>query len=177
MHIAIGSTNPIKIGAAERVMSALYPDARFSSVEVASGVAVQPRGDLETRTGAINRAVAAQQATDAEFGIGFEGGIVELDMGMFVCAWAAIAAKDDRIGVGGGNNMLLPNAVADLVRGGLELGEAMDQLFKTQDLSHREGAIGTFTDGLITRQDSFEYLLKMALAPFRTERWYREIRR
>ena len=172
MLIAIGSKNPVKVAAAEAVMTPLYEGATFVHLEVPSGVRGQPWGDLETRQGAINRARAAREAADAEFGVGLEGGVIENEIGMFTCAWVAVAHRDGRLGIGGGNNVQLPEAVAALVRHGLELGEAMDQLFKTEGLKHREGAIGTFTDGLVTRQESFMYVLRLALAPFRTQAWY-----
>ncbi|MBX3083078.1 MAG: inosine/xanthosine triphosphatase [Anaerolineae bacterium] len=172
MLVAIGSKNPIKVAAAEGVFKPLFPDVQFVHLEVPSGVRGQPWGDLETRNGAINRARTVQQQADAEFGVGLEGGVLENEIGMFTCAWVAIAARDGRIGIGGGNNVQLPEAVAALVRDGLELGEAMDKLFKTQGLKHREGAIGTFTDGLVTRQDSFMFVLRLALAPFRAAQWY-----
>jgi inosine/xanthosine triphosphatase len=172
MLICVGSTNPIKIAAAEGVLASLYPGATFASREVSSGVRAQPWGEAETRTGAINRARAAQHAADADLGVGFEGGVVENEIGLFVCAWVAVADRAGKVGVGGSTNMQLPEAVAVLVRQGLELGEAMDQLFKTQDLSHREGAVGTFTNGLVTRQESFMVLLRLALAPFRMPAWY-----
>ena len=173
MLIAVGSKNPIKVGATEAVFRLLHSDAEFVHLEVPSGVRGQPWGDVETRTGAINRAKAAQQQVDAEFGVGLEGGVLENEIGMFTCAWVAVAHRDGRLGIGGGNNVQLPEAVAALVRQGLELGEAMDQLFKTEKLKHREGAIGTFTNGLVTRQDSFMYVLRLALAPFRAAHWYR----
>jgi inosine/xanthosine triphosphatase len=173
MLIAIGSRNPIKVAAAESVLKPLYPNAEFVHQEVASGVRGQPWGDLETRNGAINRARAVQQQADAEFGVGLEGGVLENEIGMFTCAWVAVVHRDGRIGIGGGNNVQLPNAVAVLVREGLELGEAMDKLFKTEKLKHREGAIGVFTDGLVTREESFMYVLRLALAPFRgAAQWY-----
>jgi non-canonical (house-cleaning) NTP pyrophosphatase len=52
------------------------------------------------------------------------------------------------------------------------MGEALDRLLHTHDIKHREGAIGTFTGGLVTRQDSFMLLMRLALAPFRTPEWY-----
>jgi inosine/xanthosine triphosphatase len=172
LRIAIGSKNPVKIAAGEATLAPLYPGASFVHVEVPSGVRAQPWGETETRTGAINRARAALSAADADLGLGFEGGVVENELGLFVCAWVAIASRDGRLGVGGSTNMQLPTAVAALVRGGLELGVAMDQLFATKNLRHREGAVGTFTDGLVTRQESFEFLVRLALAPFRTPSWY-----
>jgi non-canonical (house-cleaning) NTP pyrophosphatase len=56
MLIAIGSLNPVKIHAAERVLQPLFPHAKLRPVQASSGVPEQPWGETETRTGAINRA-------------------------------------------------------------------------------------------------------------------------
>jgi len=170
--IAIGSTNPIKCGAAEAVLRPLYPEAQFVSLNGVSGVSAQPMTDAETRLGAINRARHAQQTTQADWGIGFEGGIAPTELGLFTVGWVAVADRSGTVGVGGSPSVRLPAAVVALLEQGLELGEAMDQLFATQDLSHREGAIGVFSGGLVTRQESFEFSLKLALAPFRAAEWY-----
>lgn len=172
MRIAIGSTNPVKRRAAESVLGGLYATAEFIAVEVDSGVPAQPWGEVETRTGAINRARAAQRACNADLGVGFEGGVMDTEIGIFLCAWVAVADRAGSVGVGGSTNMQLPPAVADLLRQGIELGEAMDRLFSTEGLKHREGAVGAFTDGLVTRQEAFEFSLKLALARFRSPWWY-----
>ena len=55
MRIAVGSGNPVKRDATARV----FPDATVVAESVPSGVAEQPFGHDETRTGAQNRAAAA----------------------------------------------------------------------------------------------------------------------
>ena len=65
MRVAIGSTNPVKCNAVRAVLSPLFPGASFVTVDVPSGVAAQPWGDVETRTGAHNRARAARAAARA----------------------------------------------------------------------------------------------------------------
>lgn len=172
MKIAIGSTNPVKVQATKAVLQPQFADAVFVSIIVPSGVSAQPFGDQETRQGAVNRAQAARLATDAELGVGLEGGVQESELGMFTCAWCAIASNDGRIGVGGNACTLLPPDVADMVRSGVELGHAMDRFTSRHNTKHGLGAIGLLTDGLLTRQSAYEYLIKMALAPFIRQSWY-----
>ena len=75
MRAAIGSTNPIKVAAARSVMRRIF-GAGVVIVPVAGGVSAQPWGDVETRRGAIHRAhTALLNATDAELGLGLEGGV------------------------------------------------------------------------------------------------------
>lgn len=172
MRIAIGSTNPVKCNATRAVLTLLYPDAEFACVEVPSGVPVQPWGDLETRTGALNRARAALAETQSEIGIGLEGGVHDSEFGLMTCAWCVIVDSQGRIGVGGNSSMLLPNTIAAAIRRGEELGTAMDQLANKHNTKHHEGAIGILTKHLETRQSAYETLLRLALAPFQNPAWY-----
>ncbi len=172
MRIAVGSTNPVKCRAAEGVLSPLYSAVTFSAFEVESGVRAQPWGDLETRQGAINRARAALSAGDADLGVGFEGGVVENEIGLFVCSWAAIVDGTGYLGVGGNCGLQLPDSVAAALRAGGELGPAMDALVGAHNTRQREGAVGILTGGLVDRQAAFEFILRLALAPFRNRQWY-----
>lgn len=165
MRIAIGSTNPTKTRAVEKVLRVLFDDLEILALQVASGIAVQPIGDEETRRGALNRARAVLELTDAEWGFGLEGGVIETEFGVMTNAWCVIAARDGRIGVGGSANMLLPASVARRVlRDGLELGDAINEFANTQDIKRGLGAIGVLTGGLLDRQGAYEYIVKLALA-------------
>ena len=165
MKIAIGSTNPTKTRAVENVLRALYSELEMITLEVASGISAQPIGDEETRTGAHNRAQRVLELTDAEWGFGLEGGVIQTEFGVMTNAWCVIVARDGRVGVGGSANMLLPEIVAQRVlQDGRELGEAMDEYANTQDVKRGQGAIGILTRGLLNRQGAYEYIVKLALA-------------
>ncbi len=165
MKIAIGSTNPTKTRAVEIVLRALYSDLEIIALNVPSGVSAQPIGDAETRRGAHNRARTVLQMTDAAWGFGLEGGVIQTEFGLMTNAWCVIVARDGRVGVGGSANMLLPDIVAQRVlQDGRELGEAMDEYANTQDVKRGQGAIGILTRGLLNRQGAYEYIVKLALA-------------
>ena len=167
--IAVGSANPVKIGAVRAVLGSLAPHARIDGIAVPSTVDDQPVGDDETIRGALARASAARDALGADLGIGIEGGVVEeSDGSMRTCAWAAVVARDGRSGVGGSLAMPLPSRVARMVRDGLELGHAMDRLVGENDTKHGKGAVGILTRGLVDRQRAYEILVSYALAPLLT---------
>ena len=171
--IAVGSTNPVKIGAARAVLGAIAPQASIDGIAVASTVPDQPFGDEETIRGALARASAAREAMDAQLGVGIEGGVVEApDGSMHTCAWAAIVDAHGRTGVGGSLAMPLPRRVAELIRGGVELGHAMDQLVGAHNTKHGAGAVGILTAGLVDRQRAYEILVSYAVAPFLTSELY-----
>ena len=172
MRIAIGSTNPVKCNATRAVLKPLYPDAEFVGVDVPSGISAQPWGDQETRTGAVNRARAAMNAAHADWGVGLEGGVQDSEFGLMTTAWCALVDSTGRTGVGGNACILLPDAVAQEVRAGSELGVAIDHLTQRHNTKHANGAIGILTNDLETRQSAYETIIRLALAPFQNPDWY-----
>jgi inosine/xanthosine triphosphatase len=170
--VGVGSKNPVKLAAARAVIGRLTPGARVEPVSVASTVRDQPFGDEETIRGALARARGAREAVAGELGIGIEGGVVDADGSMRTCAWAAVVDVTGREGVGGSLAMPLPERVAQLIRDGFELGEAMDRLTGEHNTKQRQGAVGILTAGLVDRQAAYEVILSYALARFLTpELW------
>ena len=165
MKAVVGSKNPVKIAATQEVLRRVHGNGvGVEGVPVESGVADQPWGDEETLHGAVNRARAALTADGATWGVGLEGGLVEIDGRVFTCAWCAVARDDGATGIAGGANLLLPPPVAEAVRGGAELGPTMDALTGLQDTKRRQGAIGILTRGYLDRQSAYEHVLTLALA-------------
>ena len=179
-RVVVGSTNPVKIAAVRVVLERIGARARVDGIAVASGVRDQPVGDDETIRGATQRARAVLAETDAEFAVGLEGGVVDargVAAGarvMRTCAWAAVVARDGRVGTGGSLAMTLPARVATLVRDGVELGHAMDRVTGGHDTKRGAGAVGILTAGLVDRQRAYEALVAYALAPFLTPELYDE---
>ena len=164
--VAVGSLNPVKIGAVRSVIARVAPSARVEGVAAASGVPDQPWGDDETIRGASARARAAREALDADWGVGIEGGVVaNADGSVRTCAWAAVASRGGRFGVGGSLSIELPDSVAQLVRSGLELGHAMDAVTGERDVKRGVGAVGILTRGLVTRAEAYEVIVAYAMAP------------
>jgi inosine/xanthosine triphosphatase len=164
--VAVGSTNPVKVSAARAVIARVAPAARVEGIQVSATVRDQPWGDEETIRGARSRAEVARRTLDADLGIGIEGGVVTDEQGLRTCAWAAVVGPGGREGTGGSLAMPLPPVVAELVRTGLELGDAMDRVAGTRDVKRGQGAVGLLTAGLIDRQRAYETLITYALVPF-----------
>lgn len=167
-RVAVGSSNPVKLAAARAVIASMHAGADFEAIAVPSGVPDQPFGDEETIRGARARAVAAREALDADLGVGLEGGVVEGEAGMRTCAWCVVVHRDGRSGVGGSLSMPLPDALAAMIRDGVELGHAMDRFAATRGTKHGRGAVGILTGGRIDRQGAYEVLVTYAMAPFIT---------
>lgn len=172
-RIAVGSVNPVKLGAVMDVVRRWRPSVLVEGVHVPSGVPDQPIGDDETIQGAAARARGARVALDADIGVGLEGGIVDQPGAtMRTCAWAVVALRDGTEFIGGSLAMPIPDAVAVLVRQGVELGHAMDVVSGQPNTKHGAGAVGILTHGLIDRQRAYEVLVTYALSPLiATEYW------
>lgn len=182
MDVAVGSENPVKRRAVERV----FESATVETRAVESGVSEQPIGHTETIAGARTRA-RESFGTDVAFGVGLEGGVAEFSStaerltngveddefngadGLFLIMWAAVA-DGKRIEVGAGPSIRLPDPIAREVLSGAELGPLLDERLGTDDsvvepyaddeqsqsipIAHGQGAIGVFTRGRITREDA-----------------------
>lgn len=163
--VAVGSTNPVKVRAVEAIVRHWNGAAVVRATPVPSLVPDQPWGDEETLRGARERASAARARMDADVGVGIEGGVVEAEGELRTCAWAAIALRDGRTFLGGSLSMPLPPGVADLVRGGAELGRAIDIVSGGTDTKRGAGAVGILTGGLVDRQRAYETIVAYAFAP------------
>ncbi|WP_254273692.1 DUF84 family protein [Haloarcula marina] len=165
MYVAVGSENPVKRVAVERTI-----DGRVEAVGVDSGVSEQPRGRRETVRGAENRARASLSATDAAFGVGIEGGVEsrEHPAGLWLIMWAAVT-DGESVHFGAGPSIRLPEAVADRVRAGEELGPVLDDRLGREAVSEQEGAVGIYTDGRVTRTDALADAVAGAFGPFFTD--------
>lgn len=166
--IIVASSNPVKIAAVRRGFAAVFPDLAFeiSGQSVPSGVSVQPMTDRETLAGARNRAENARSAVpEAEFWAGVEGGVEDGPDGMQAFAWIVVLGRD-RIGEARTGAFLLPPKIAELVRQGVELGEADDIVFGRSNSKQKDGAVGILTGGLIDRTGYYEHAVILALIPF-----------
>lgn len=66
----------------------------------------------------------------------------------------------------------LPNAVATLVRSGVELGAADDRVLGRTDSGKGTGTVGHLTRGIISRTSYYEHTVTLALIPFLWEGLY-----
>lgn len=159
MKIIIGSHNPAKIAAVKNVFASY--NAEFIQLDVPSGVSSMPFSDEETIKGAENRALASLESGKGDIGIGLEGGVQESKHGLFLSNWGALALQGMPPIIAGGARILLPDEIAERLRGGEELGPVMDEYARKQNVRKKEGAIGIFTNGYIDRTDMFTHIMKL----------------
>jgi inosine/xanthosine triphosphatase len=172
--ICIASTNPVKLNAAEAGFKAMFPGEDFSikGVSVPVSVSAQPMSDAETLRGATERATNARStAPDADYWVGIEGGVEDIDGEMNAFAWVVVL-DNARMGKGRSGAFILPPKVAELVRQGVELGEADDQIFLRNNSKQQNGAIGLLTDDAVDRVQLYVPAVIFALIPFKNPSLY-----
>ena len=124
-------------------------------------------GDEETIQGARNRCAACLKAVpEADYYCGLEGGCDMKKEEMSCFAWMVIMDKHGKEGKSRTGVFTLPPQVAALVKSGLELGYANDQVFKTTGSKRSGGAVGILTSGVVDRTQYYEQALVLALIPF-----------
>jgi inosine/xanthosine triphosphatase len=162
LTVAVGSTNPVKVEAVRAVMEKFYGDVRVIPVAVSSGVPEQPWG-METLQGARNRAIAALM--DCDLSVGIEAGVFERYDGLYDIQHCAVSDRRGRITYGAGSAFRYPDRVADKVRQGCTVGEAMMDVFHTRDRGDADGAIGVLTQGIMDRKQLTEQAVMAAMVP------------
>lgn len=166
MKIAVGTKNKAKLAAVEAwARKEFGDDFVIEGVSVESGIDDMPLNNEESILGAKNRAMNCLAMVDnADLGIGLEGGVETIDNQMYLCGWAAVVDKDGRIGVGNCGNIMVPMFIAKRLNNGEELGVIMHELHE-RDIRNFEGSMGIFTQGRVSRSDSFIRALQYAYAP------------
>ncbi|HMD90386.1 MAG TPA: inosine/xanthosine triphosphatase [Anaerolineaceae bacterium] len=172
--IIIASNNPVKIQAALQGFQRMFPAEEFTirQLSVPSGVNSQPFTDQETYLGACNRVDAAfQMDPQADFWVGIEGGVEEQDGELSAFAWIVVRSKNRRSRSRSGT-FLLPKKLVDLIRQGIELGEADDIVFNRSNSKQANGAIGILTGDVIDRTELYLHAVILALVPFKNDDLY-----
>jgi len=173
--VIVGSKNPVKISCAESGFQKAFPKTSFlvQGINVNSDVREQPFGDLETYQGAYNRAVNSKHTfPEADYWIGIEGGVEELGDDLVAYAWIVVVDKEGKLGKSKTSTFFLPNAIGQLIKEGMELGAADDQVFKRENSKQGNGAVGILTNGIVNRKEYYEQAVLLALIPFMNEDHY-----
>lgn len=170
MKILVGSKNPVKIEAVKEAFKKYYDEVEVTEFSVESNVPAQPYND-ETFFGAENRVfelkkINEQQNLNADYFTGIEGGISKVFNRWFAYGVVCIMDIDGRKGFGTSAHFELPEKVIKEIKNGRELGDVMNDIQNEQNTKQKKGAIGYFTNGIISRKDLYVPGIITALIPF-----------
>ncbi|MDE1328777.1 inosine/xanthosine triphosphatase [Vibrio aestuarianus] len=163
-NVTIASLNPAKINAVRSAFESVFPQQQFvfTGVSVPSGVADQPMSNDETHLGALNRVQHAKEIyPGADYYVGLEAGIE----GNVTFAWMIIESDTHR-GESRSASLMLPPIVLEKLATANELGDVMDEVFATENIKQKGGAISLLTQNQLTRSSVYQQALILALIPF-----------
>lgn len=173
MKIIVGSKNPVKVDSVREAFGKYWQDSITQGIDVDSGVSAQPMSEVETMNGARQRAIQALKSdSEANYGVGIEGGVTEVEGKMFECAWVAIVDRDGKEGLASGLYFELPEKIAKEIKKGGELGPLMDQFTGQTNVKQGAGAIGIFTKGQLDRKTAYVQIVLSALIKFVSPEWF-----
>jgi inosine/xanthosine triphosphatase len=167
LKIAIGTQNKAKVQAIQKGFREHYENVSFECLKTESNVSEQPFSDQETIEGALNRAKNVLRMTDADIGIGLEGGVTETLYGMFLCNWGGLVDRKGNEIIAGGARISLPAEIGKGLRQGRELGPLMDDFTQRSGIRQSEGAVGVFTDGIVTRDAMFLHVVQLLIGQWK----------
>jgi len=178
LRVTLGSRSPAKLAAVaaaltlvEESLAAAGEDpftVDLVGVNAASGVADQPWGEAETRQGALNRAEAALALEPAtHLSVGIEAGVAqEPGWPLWTFAWIIVLDRSGVRGAARSATFAVPEELAAGVRGGSELGDALDAAYGLRRAKDGPGAVGVLTGGLIDRPELYRTAMLLALTPW-----------
>lgn len=155
--VIVGSKNPTKVQA----VSNIFTDYDVKSLSVASHVSAQPFSDEETRIGAVNRAKVCASSQSGALGIGLEGGVMYVGRTLFLCNWGALVTETGKVFTASGARIALPVEIEKGLKTGEELSAVMDHYTNKKNVRNHEGAIGIFTNNLISREAMFTHVVQL----------------
>ena len=174
--VVVASTSPAKVDAVRAAIDRIAKiDPAFLKTTLralsAGGVApAMPMSDRETLDGARARAAAAAKTATAPFlAIGLEGGL-SVEPLVTLTSWVAVT-DGTRWGFGSGGRIVLPDAIAQQVRAGRELGDVIDEMAGA-NIRGTRGAWGWLTRDLIGRRQALLTATLAAMAPFYNSKLY-----
>ena len=172
--VCVASSNPVKLRATREGFERMYPGMDFEIRSTLPMISLpqQPSSDIETLQCAMLRAHNIRElAPGADYWVGIEGGVEDKPDGMVTFAWVVVL-DSSRAGRGKSGEFFLPEAVAQLVRQGMELGNADDKVFSRNNSKQGDGAVGLLTANVIDRAGLYTPAVIFALIPFKNTELY-----
>lgn len=184
-YFFVGSTNPVKVAAVKLAVADHWPQAEVIGYEVESGVAAQPRSDLETQAGAVQRAKLALAAGQQQYpevsptqtlGVGLEGGVTPWNGAVWSTVWAAVASTEGQIFTANGARIQLDPLLERPIMAGGEMGPVVAQLTGVSDVRKKQGMIGIVTRNFVTRTSEYGSIAKLAVGLWYGRDWAAPLR-
>lgn len=167
MLIIVGSQNPVKIQAVQKVFKKVFKKVTVKGKKVSSGVSCQPMSFETAFQGALTRAKQGfLNYKQAAFSVGIEGGLQKYSFGWTTAGVTVILDKKQKIGVAISAQLRLPEEVVRKIKAGKELGLVMEDISGEKNIKQKEGAFGYFSHNLVTREQAYIQAVSFSLSHF-----------
>ena len=170
--IAVGTTNTAKIQSVKlaiKRISTVCPEFENFQVigcGVSTTVSKQPMSDQESLDGATQRALGALLLnSDADYGIGIESGLQDIGSLWFESGWVVCVSKAGQKGIASSDRYEIRPHIVELIRSGLELSDAIEQVLGVEKVRTGSGFSGLITNNLINRTDSYVNAVILSFGP------------
>ena len=164
LTVAIGSTNPAKVQAVQNAFTG--ENIKVIPCSANSSVRSQPLSNEETLQGALNRAKDCLEKTDAELGIGLEGGIVFINNQPYLCHWGALVDRNQNSYFTNSPIIQLPGHYSQALLEGQDLDSIMQFHTGISNLGAKQGAIAVFTEDRLTRSQVLSQMVKVLIGQY-----------
>jgi len=162
--LAVGSTNPTKLGGVEKIARKIFKKFKLDSIKVASKIPGQPF-DGDTVRGAIYRAKIAKKKLKADYGIGLESGLFGYRGKYFNCQVCAVY-DGERTTIGYSMAFEVPVELAEEIRrSGRTMKDIFSEISGIKDIGKKKGALGYLSNGLAERSEMSEQAFLCAMMP------------
>jgi inosine/xanthosine triphosphatase len=172
--VNVGSKNKAKIWATRDVLLKIFKKVEVHGIEMEAKGPDNPMDD-EVKEGAVTR--AKESIGTADFGVGIEGGMFQLDDidRRRMVHYCAIVDKRGVVTMGHGPGFHLPRSVSETAIEGVPLSEVMRRYMNVEQIDEEKGTVGHLSGGLTTRKVLAEQAVLMALLPRLRSELYPEL--
>ena len=193
MKVFVGSLNPVKISAVEEIFLEFFPHTPFTlqGISVPSEVPDQPIGLDIVVLGAVNRAKNAKASAPSQsnasshqnqeeiYYVGIEAGFIAVPhslSGYLDYQFCAILDEEGHLAIGSGSGCEFPPKIIQALTrerdSNIELKTIMAELSGDPAINQKDGAVGYYSGGKITRKQITKEGVRMALLPLLNKQTY-----
>ena len=97
--------------------------------------------------------------------VGIEAGVFRMLDGLYDIQHCTIISKDGKVTYGHGSGFRYPDSIAKLVLDGMNVGDAVKEVYGNTEIGKKQGAIGLLSKGLLDRKSLTEQSVMAAMVP------------
>ncbi|HLH86627.1 MAG TPA: pantetheine-phosphate adenylyltransferase [Thermoplasmataceae archaeon] len=164
VSIGIETSNKLKLDAARKALSGILKNYEVQAVNPPEEFSKQPIGN-DTILSSIDRAV--RSLSNRDYGIGIEAGLFRdtVSGGSYDFHVCTVVDRFGNVTRGYSSGFQIPGSLAEDIKLGMSLSEAVFSKYNISGIGNREGAVGLFSRNTVTREDLIVESVRNAFIP------------